>query len=177
VRFETLATAGCWPVDVDVAGVGCVIPAVPAVRWIVALSGQDWTQVVPRMLDPDGDGELVVDGLQDGTISYAACVEAAKAAVGAVSGLRWWTAVKLLVSGLEHPVVAGRLALHGVDAGRVGFGGWLAAVYGVLVDGADRNELTKIDRLLEQAPAGMSPAERYDPVEAAAAFERMASRR
>lgn len=159
------------PVEVDIGDLyTAVIPALPADRWIVALTVGGLLGVVPGLVT-DTD-RVIDDALAIGGVTVAELTAAAKTAVEAACGMRWWAAWRLVVVS-ETRLVAGRIALAGVDPGAVSIGRWCAAVFAVLADGQDEKGLRKMERAVDSAPPGTSAAERYDPELAAAAFDRV----
>lgn len=156
------------PVEVDIGDLFTgMIPALPAGRWIAALTTRGLLGVVPGMVvDTE---RRIDDALSTGGLTVDELTMAAKTALEAASGMRWWSAVRL-VGASSTRLLAGRLTLAGVDPGVVSIGRWCAATYAVLADGRDRSDMRKLEREVDAAPPGVSAAERYDPELAAAPF-------
>jgi len=156
-------------VRVPVADLIVEIPALPALAWLTPILAERWTWIVPGLVVDDDE---LVDRLDDGTITVTQCVDAARLAVTATAGLPWWVAVRLAATGTTRLDIAGALALAGVDALRISLAAWCATVYRVVTEHADPKDRGKLDFELERTPPGVAAAERYDPVKAAAAFDR-----
>lgn len=170
IDFEAAASWWVAPVEVTIGGRIYRIPALPAVDWMTVLSGQHtWLDIVPGLLDDAGD-ELD-DDLEDGAVTHEHLVTAAKDAVEVASGVRWWTAVRL-VHAAGH--VGGDLALAGIDLTAVPFGAALQAVYRIYTRHASEAQMARVDNELTRLPEGVSAREAFDEERAADAFEQMA---
>lgn len=156
MRIDPEATLRLWSVDVDIADRTYLIPPLPAQAWIVAVHGS-WADIVPGMLVNADDLE---DLIADGTVGHDECVRAARAAVEAASGARWWTAVKLAhCAGGE---IGAELLLRGVDPERVPWGAWLLAAHRVATRDAKDVEVARVDAELDAPPQGLALEELAD---------------
>lgn len=165
---DGLAVLTPRPVRVPVADLIVEISALPALAWLTPILTDRWTRIVPGLVDDD---ELD-DRLDAGTITVAQCVTAARLAVTATAGLPWWVAARLAVTGTTRLDIAGALALAGVDVLRISLAAWCATVYRVVTEHVDPKDRGKLDFELERTPPGVAAVERYDPVRAAATFDR-----
>lgn len=153
MHIDPEATLRCWPVAVDVGGDTYRIPALPASAWLVAVHGT-WTGIVPGMLE---DADDLDDAIADGHVPHAECVRAARAAVEAAAGTRWWTASRLAHTAGD--TVGAELLLRGVDADRVSFAAWLLAAYRVATRHAKDVDIAQLDAQLDAPPEGLRPEE------------------
>ena len=174
MEINGIAALRCWPVDLDIAGCQHRIPPLPAVEWIVAITGS-WTDVVPGLVEAD-DIDLT-DRIAQGEVTVAQLTTAAKDAVAAAAGMPWWAAIRLVEAGVNQASAAGELALDAVDAEQVSLAAWCAAVYQAMCRNADEKQCAKLDRQLLETPQDVTVEERYDEQAAADAFEAMFSGR
>lgn len=164
------AALACFPVDVMLAGQSFRIGARPARAWLLLIAEENWLAIVPAMID----GDEILDLIDVGRLDRAELVAAARDAVEAVSGMRWWSACRLakaLVGGIE---LVGAMVLAGVDPDRISIGGYLAAAYRILIEHRDDKQRSALDAELMAAPQ-LPPDEdsdQYDPETAGEQFER-----
>jgi hypothetical protein len=171
MRFDPEAGLRCWPVHVDVAGRTWTIPARPAADWMAAvLTG--WLDVVPGLT---ADAYPLDDLLDDGTVGYDDCVSAARDALEAAAGCRWWTAQRLIHAACDWATVGGELLLSGVNPGSAPLGAVLAAAYRAATRHADTTQRARLDLELDKPPAGVPVADWFDEAEAADAFMALAA--
>lgn len=175
MKGNGIAALRTWPVVVDLGGTIYRIAPYPAIRWIVPIVDDDWFAIVPGLLDLSDRG--VDEALDDGTIRHEDCVRAARDAVGAVSGVPWWSAVSLVQSSVGTPEVIGELLLHGIDPQTVGLGAFVVAAYRVFVRDADKKQRAKIDADLDTPPPGLTLADRWDPGAESSGYEAMMRQR
>jgi hypothetical protein len=161
-----VAALRAWPVNAALGPATVVVPAAPAQRWIMAILDRDLLGVIPGMIADDA----VLDAVASNAITTDQCRAAARAAVAAASGMRWWEATKLVHLSVFVPWLAGDLILSGVDSGHVSLGGWCAATWRVLTRDRDTAGVAKIDWEVSRPPPGVRPDELFDPQRAAAAF-------
>jgi hypothetical protein len=162
-----LAALAVWPVQVAAGPMRVTIPATPAYRWITVLLERDLLGVVPGMVADDA----LLDAVADGTVTVAQCRAAARNAIEAASGHRWWTADRLVYLSTGFPWIAGELVLSGVDASRVSLGGWCAAVWRIVTRDREKKDLARIEWELTKPPPGLPVENLHDPQRAAAAFD------
>ncbi len=166
--IDPAATLRCWRIDVDVAGTVYTIPALPAVDWLTLIVDGSHFDIIPGLLS-DEDGAGIDDQLLAGTLGHSEIQAAARAAIAATAGMKWWTAQRLAYAALSS-WVGGELLLRGVDPARVSLGGYLAAAYRAVTRTADESQRNRIDMDLEQPPVGLAPEEWFDEDEAADNF-------
>lgn len=166
------AALRCWPVMVEVGEQEFHIAARPAIDWILPIVGEDWLGIVPGLIVDDSLSDL----LATGEILVSDCVVSARDAVAAATGMRWWSAVRLVQTGVMSVDVSGSLVLAGVDPCQVSIGAYVAAVYRVISADRDKKERTNLDHEIERIPPGIPFQDLYDPEQAAASFEQMFSR-
>lgn len=181
MKIDPAAVVKCRPVLVDLGGTVYRIEARPAGEWLVPILEKGWAEIVPGMLDAAVPADRTLDDLYDdlteGTVTTAECEKAAQSAVSAVSGMKWWAAVKLIHAGASDPGVIGELRLSGVDLTTAPLGAVVAGLYRIYTRDTDPKDVAKLDAELMRTPAGVSATERFDEDEAAEAFERMFSGR
>lgn len=166
------AALRCWPVVVEVGGQEFRIEARPAIDWILPIVDEDWLGIVPGMIMDDSLSDL----LATGEILVSECVTAARDATATATGMQWWSAVRLVQTGVLAVDVSGALVLAGVDPVRVSIGAYVAAVYRVISAERDKKERANLDHEIERIPPGIPAQDLYDPEQAAASFEQMFSR-
>lgn len=167
--IEAAAILRCWRVDVELAGGTYTIPALPAVHWLQAILEGSHFDLIPGLLS-DEDGGDIDDQLVAGVVTYGEIRDAARAAIAAAAGMKWWTAERLAYAALST-WVGGELLLRGVDPERVSLGAYLAAAYRAVTRIVDEQKRIRIDMDLERPPVGLPPEEWFDEDEAAARFE------
>lgn len=166
MRFDPEVGLRRWPVHVDLADRTWTIPALPAADWMAAtLAG--WLDIVPGLTT---DADQLDDLLDAGTIGYDDCVAAARDALEAAAGCRWWTAQRLVHAACDWDTIGGELLLRGVDPAIAPLGAVLAAAYRVATRHAEPVERARIDHELDKPPAGIPVREWFDEAEAADAF-------
>lgn len=175
--LKGLAALRCWPTRVNLVGQHYIIPAKPALDWLIPIVDQDWLGIIPGMLDDSA--EDFEDLLDDGVITITDCVNAARDAIGSASGMPWWSAYKLATAITGNSEIAAELVLRGVDPCKVSIGAILQASYRILVFDTDKKRRNKIDSELKRPPSEASPdgAKRYDPNVASDLFDQMARSR
>lgn len=171
MRFDAEAGLRCWPVVVDLADRTWTVPALPAADWMAAvLAG--WLDVIPGLAT---DSAALDDLLDDGAIGYTDCVTAARDALEAAAGCRWWTALRLVHAVCDWDGIGGELLLRGINPGVAPLGQVLAAAYRVATRHADPAQRARIDLELDKPPAGVPAAVWFDEDAAAEAFMALAS--
>jgi hypothetical protein len=179
VEFEVAAALYPRPVQVELGGHTWQIRARPAADWVRAITEGGWDDIVPGWLEHDTvTGFLLEDRLEDGTITYADCVAAARDALAATAGVqRWWVAAKLVGALRGEAALAGEVALSGLDLTVAPLGALVQGVYRICVRHATAAQRAKLDFELERIPPGVTAAEVYDEDAAADAFEAFAAGR
>lgn len=150
------ATLRCWQVDLDIGGHTYTVPALPARDWLLALLrlpgglAGPIPDVVPGLI-PDED---LADQIADGRVPEEECTRAARDAVEAAAGMRWWSAIKLAHATPGSPI-GGELIVQGVDAAAVSLGAYLSAAYRVATRNASEKDKGRIDSELAAPPVGL----------------------
>lgn len=157
MRVDPEAVLRCWPVDVDIGDRTYTIPALPARDWMLAvihlsedgLAGSI-AGVVPGLI-PDDD---LADAIADGTVSSEECRQAARDAIEAAAGTKWWTAIKLALAAADDRI-SGELLAGGADPGVQPFGGFLLAAYRTATRNIADVDRARIDSELDAPPTGL----------------------
>ncbi len=157
MKIDPEATLRCWKVDVDVAGRTYTIPALPARAWILATYGS-WADIVPGMLE--GDVDELEEGIASGTVSSEECKRAAREALEAAAGTRWWTASRL--AHCAGDAIGSELLLAGINPDTTPFGAWLLAAYRVATRHAKDVQIAQLDSELDAPPADMTPEQLWE---------------
>lgn len=156
MHIDPHATLRLWSVDVDIAGRTYTIPPLPARDWIVAAHG-DWADIVPGLLAGADDLD---EAIADGRVGHGECVTAARAALAAASGTKWWTAQRLAHCAGEN--IGAELVRVGVDPDRIPFARWLQVTYLVATRHAKDVDVARIDAELDSPPQGLAVDEWWD---------------
>lgn len=172
VAFDPVAALDVWAIEVQLGDDWYRIPPMPAAAWIAAILDESWLDIVPGWCE---NSDTLDDGLDDGTITAVDCVKAARDAVAEAAGTLWWTAIRLVH--LAAGDAMGELLLAGIDLHTVSLGAVVQAVYRLHTRETSKAQRAKLDGQLDQTPAGVSAEQRYNPQQAANAFEQMAARR
>lgn len=159
MQIDPEATLRCWPIDVDVGGHTYTIPPLPARDWLVATRGSwpdVWAGIIPGMLPDDADD--LEEAIAAGRVDHDECVAAARLALEAASGTRWWTAVKL-AQAVTGSWVAAELTMRGVDTSAVPFAAYLNAAWRVATRHSKEVAAAQLEAELDAPPQGLAPAE------------------
>lgn len=156
MKVDPEATLKAWQVDVDIGGRTYTIPAMPARDWLLAvlhlpggLAGPI-PRVVPGLI-PDDD---LADAIADGSVTSEECTQAARDAVAAAAGMKWWIALRLAHSCVGEAIGAELLAA-GVDPATRPFAAYLLAGYRTATRHAADVDLARIDSELDAPPSGL----------------------
>jgi hypothetical protein len=172
MQIDPAAALALWAVDVDLVDRVYTIPALPASEWVLAILAGSWADIVPGLIaDRDDLDDLILDG----EVTSADCEAAARDALAAASGLKWWTAVRLARAAAET-WIGSELALRGLDPSRMPLGAYLAATYRAAAREMEDSKRAQLDMELDRPPKGVSAAERFDETAAADAFMELAAR-
>ena len=159
------------PVVVTLAGTDYRIPALSATEWLMHILERSWADVVPGLLEQADHLDDLYDLLNDGTVTTAECVAAAKDALSSAAGVDWWVAARLVHAAAADPGAFGELRLAGTDLDTAPLGAVIAALYRIYTRDRERKDVDKFEAELTRTPPGMSAAERYDEQAAGQAFE------
>lgn len=140
-------------VEVRLAGRVWPIPPRPASDWIQALISQpSEPAILPGLLD-EADAERMLDFGMRQMFTPAQWRRATVGAVSDAAGRDWWQAMRLVQTADDTlGRVYGELLLQGVDAARVSFAAWCAAVYALLVRNLDEKQLARLQTKLMLVP-------------------------
>jgi hypothetical protein len=178
VKIDATASMRCWAVDIQVGDGWYRIPALPAADWMEAIA-DSYYRVVPALVDdaPDASGQRLADLVLDGAVAAGECTDAAREAIEAVAGVRWWVAVRLVAYLREHwSTLGGAVLARGVDPARAPLGAVLTVAYRLLLENCkDEQERQRLDLALEKIPPGVAAAQAYDADRAAANFMALGS--
>lgn len=169
---DSAATLRAWTIDVDIAGRTYTIPPLPAADWLPALIADELAEVVPGLL---GDADQLEDLIADGKVNPGECRAAARAAIAAAAGMKWWTA-RRMARAVAFTWLGGELLLRGLNPATTPLGAYLAAGYRAATRGMDRQKLAQLDMELDQPPTDVAPEEWFDPEAAARGFMALAAR-
>jgi hypothetical protein len=174
VDIDALPSLRCWAVEVYIGGVTYRIPPLPAADWLIAISAS-FTRVVPGMLE--GDIEDLLDRVSYGDVPYVEIRDASRDAIAQITGMKWWSAARLVhYLGSHWSTVGGALLSRGVDMSTHPIGAVLTSTYRILLENCkDEQERRKLDFELERPPAGIPISQMYDPVKATASFMALAN--
>ena len=166
-----MAALSIWAIEVDLAGLRYMIPALPAEVWFRAvLDDEQPMPIVPGLCDPDTE-ELLMEELMSGRIMVADILRANRDALAAASGWPWWEADRLIRSAAAHwRQIGGELAVHGLDMSRISLGAALNAIYALAVRHMTKEQRFTFDSQLSTPPAGAA-AEWFDEEFYAQSFE------
>ena len=167
MKVDPGALLRCWAVEVEVGGATYRIPAHPAAVWMQTVIEGSYDDIVPGMVE--GDVDPIDEALLDGKIRQRDLTAAAREALAAAAGMKWWIAERMAYLA-ANSWLAGELLLRGVDPHRLSLAAYLSAAYRAASRVLDTAKLAKLDMDLERPPAGVSPDEWFDPEEAARNF-------
>lgn len=144
-----------WPVVMDVAGREVAIPAMCAADWLHTLMNVNLTtdDVFPGLLDDD-DHQFVEEQLHSGGFSYDDCQELALEIIAQVSGRPWWVALRLISVARNSWDALGGDMVEKTDAATMPLGGWLDALFLLVVRTIEDSKRTMFLMKLEIAPEG-----------------------
>jgi hypothetical protein len=134
------------------------IEPLPAADWIDATLDMGHLSYLPGLLPP-AEREILLEAIEDGTVTAAQLAEENQAALEAASGWAWWSASKLIGTlGKTWETTGALLTLSGVDPTRVSLGAFLSALYGLIW-----RDASKEDRLKLAAEVAAMPPELVSP--------------
>lgn len=177
MNIDPVASLRRWAVAVELAGREFRIPPLGADVWLMAVQGA-YVRIVPGMFELDGDAQDdLLDLMLAGRLSVAECQGAARDAIAAAAGMKWWAAVRLSSYALqEWGTIGGALLIRGVDPQAVSFGAFLTATYRFILENCQGEpERQKLDIELLKVPPGVSVEEMIDRRAASAAFMALAA--
>lgn len=142
------------PYPVTVGGVQYTVRAMDAARWIIALTGDLHSSVLPGFLRAAERADLVQRSMV-GEVPSGAVWDAARDVIEVASGRRWWQAM-YLVGYAEHNggALYGRLLLAGVSPRGMPFAAWCAAMFAMITKDMDETQRAKFDASFMMPPDG-----------------------
>lgn len=151
------------PVPVQLGTSEYRVPALPAARWLRAMSGPTLLDVVPGLLEAP-DRVRVANAMVLGRLTARQCADAAKTTITTVSARKWWEAMRL-VGSVDQPrgELYGHLMLAGIDPEQCSIGAWCSALHTLLVRNLDDKGRMKYDASMMLPPDGdFSQVEGWD---------------
>jgi hypothetical protein len=144
---DPLASLRVAELVVPFAGIEHTIPAYPAAKWLEVLFAQplDLEAVFPGLAGLDA--ELAVNtALVDGAATQEDLEQIIYEVLEAVSGRRWWVALRLCLTVRAHwEWVGGAMARSGLTPFDVPLGFWLDGAYATMVHEMASNASTEDD--------------------------------
>lgn len=177
--MDVEAALRCWAYEVSFPGVlddtGQLrvfrIEPRPAADWILATLSPESESYLPGMLDEEQHW-LLMAALEEGLVTMDDLVETNRDALEQMSGWRWWSATKLIVTiGTQWETVGGLLVLAGVDPEVKSLGAVLAAMYSRIWVDSDPKARAKLAQEVAAPPPAMLDKDNWDEDAATAAVE------
>lgn len=175
--MDALAALRCWAYEVtfpkvlDDDGHPYVfrIPPLPAADWIIATVQVGHLAYLPGLLD-EGGRDRLMEALADDHITLDDIEEANREALEQISGWRWYSASRLIVTlAQSYETVGGLLVLAGVDPAVKSLGAVLAALYARMWIDQSREERAKLAQNVAMPPPSMLEEDNWDEEAAEAA--------
>lgn len=153
---DPIAALDCWPVEVDLAGVTVVFPAMPAAIWLSVLMRPD-VAVEEIFLDllPESQAYSIDDAIMEGSLDFEELEDICHEVVGAVAARPWFVAMKLiLLAAQSWDHLGGEMVFHGIDASRLSLAAWLDGLFRLILNSLPKDSMTMFLLKLEQPPEG-----------------------
>lgn len=150
------------PVPVSIGRYRFSVPAVPASTWILALTDDSDSGILPGMLS-ERDEDRFWRLLETERVATRDVVRAVKDLIGVVSGVKWWEALKLIYMA-EHNdgEFYGRLLLRGVRPEDMSLSAWCSAATALALEGQDDKTRLQFTTRLKAPPPGIDNDEEVD---------------
>lgn len=159
-------------IEIDVGEWTYVIPALPAARWLVAVTLGKGGGIVPGLLAEQDRRDVWAD-FADAKVDAEEIADAEREALAAAAGRPWWEADRLIRSAFtteSWPVISGEMTHRGINVHAISLSGWLNWVYMLIVSRCkDDAERSKFEAQLQAIPAGVKPEDVADSDEELAA--------
>lgn len=156
-----LASLRVWAIEVDLGGKTYRVPPLPAADWFLAVLSGETGPVVPGMLDPT-DEEEIIERLVAGELTAKDITTANRDALAAASGWKWWEAERLMVSAAHGwKMIGGLLAGAGVDLSRDGLGKVLGTMYALAVTHMKPEDRFAFDSQIQAPPIGYADTKEW----------------
>jgi hypothetical protein len=151
--MDPVAILRIWPVVVTLGEEEFQIPALPAADWVEAILTRDATAIVPGLLLPEDEAEVLAL-LMDGEVEPDEVLAAARDAIEAAAGRPWWEATRLVGSSGENgDTVFGSLVQAGFDFEKRSLAALCAVIYAMATANMDKKDRAKFDMDLKAVPA------------------------
>jgi len=139
-------------VEVELDGYSYEIPPLAADVWIEAVVSNDAFAILPGLLCPEDEddilGRLADDGLELDEIRTVA-----RHALGAASGRDWWEAQHLILGAANAwDSFGGALLLRGVDLTSLSIAAFCSMVYSLATRDMDKGDRLKFDMDIKRVP-------------------------
>jgi hypothetical protein len=176
VRIDATASLRVWAVTVTLGGQRHRIPPRPAAAWLAAIGSNNLSRVVPGLFEDGEAGEDLLDLVLDGSVPVAEWQDAAHEAIATVTGMKWWTAARLVNYLMSNwGTMGGAVIAKGLDPAVAPVGAVLTLVYRIALENCkDEAERRKLDLELDKPPTGVPISEMFDEKQAAANFMALA---
>lgn len=165
-----LASLRVWAVEVDLGGHSYRVPPLPASEWFAAVLSDEAVPIVPGMLEP-AEQEEIIDRLLAGELSREDLDQANRDALAAASGWKWWEAERLIVSAaVEWRIIGGLLQGAGLDVSTASLGAVLSSMYAMAVTNMKKEDRFTFDAQLSAPPPQAIRRDDFDQSVYAEAF-------
>lgn len=170
--MDPVAALRCWAFETTFPGVPVVfrIEPLPAADWLIASLQFGHLSYLPGLLG-DAQRDLLMDALEDGTVTTADLAQANREALEEMSGWPWWQASRLIATLAQRWEIFGTMVMEaGVDPWRHSLGAVLGALYGAMWRNANSAEdRAKLTQAIVTPPETMLTGGTYDEEAAEAA--------
>lgn len=178
VDVDPLASMRCWAIEIELGGRVYDIPALPAVEWWPVLSSADLSQILDFVVSRPDDPSNLDDLLLSGALSTEDLVEALTDAIEQTAGRSYHSALVLAaVANSQWAVINGALVQTGFRWDDQPLGAALDAVYAVIAERMDKDDLVKFRALLDNESLTAGKRRGRNRQKALAQFEEMAGPR
>lgn len=162
--MDPIAALRPCAIDVQLGEYEYTIPALPAAIWLEALlqSDTDGATLLPGLLNEADQAEVWHDYVA-GLLSPEEIAQAAKDALEAAGGRRWWEVDRLVRSAAHKDAWAlfsGKMTMKGVRLEEISLAAFVNAVYTIAMEGCkDEQERDRLKLEIEMLPADLSEEE------------------
>lgn len=171
---DPVASMRCWPITIELGGREYEIPALPAVDWWLVLIEYN----VLAVLDIVESGPEVDDLLLDGRISGEELTTALTDAIEAATGRSLHAGYVLATAAVSSwAIIGGSLAQRGFRWDVQPIGAALDAIYSLMVDGLEKDQLEKFLAVLDNESLTQPGKKRTVSKKVVSEFEAMAGTR
>lgn len=143
------------PLSVELNGAYIRVPYRSAAEWVSAILDSTGPSAVLSGLAGGQTRELLLDGLASGETTSDALAQASYSLFReAAPAWSWWETYRLLHVSADK-LIAGRLALAGMDPWSLTVAQWVSGVYVVIQEDQDQKDQFRFDASLSAAPEGV----------------------